>query len=111
MEYPDFNWSNNTNNIVYILYMLYLCAMENISTAQARKNFSELLARAGYEKERVVITRGKKKLAALVPMRDLELLERLEDERDLRDAIAASKEAKGQPTIPIEEVIKKYGLK
>lgn len=56
--------------------------MSEISSSDARGIFSEVLNRAAYGKERVVLTRRGKRLAAIVPVEDLELLESLENELD-----------------------------
>lgn len=41
----------------------------------AKRSFGELLARAGFGKERIAITRHGKKIAALVSAQDLERLD------------------------------------
>lgn len=64
--------------------------MENISTADVRRQLAELLNRSAYGKERFVITRHGKQLVAIVPVEDLELLERikrLRQDRKLRSAL------------------------
>ena len=63
--------------------------MAKVSTVQARDEFSEVINRAAYGKERVVLTRRGKDLAAVVPMEDVRLLEALEDRLD----VAAVREA------------------
>ena len=62
------------------------------TAARARKSFSDILNRAAYGKERVVIERRGRKLAAVVPLEDLALLEELEDRVDLEDARRRMKE-------------------
>ena len=59
--------------------------MNMISTVKARKNFSDLVNRSAYGKERVVVTRRGKGVVALVPIEDLKLLEAIEDRLDLED--------------------------
>ena len=78
---------------------------------EAPERFRELLARAGKEKERIVLTRDGRPYAALVPIDDVEWLERLEDETDARLAEEALREweAEGRPTIPWNEVRKELG--
>ena len=51
--------------------------MESISTADVRRQLAELLNRSAYGKERFVVTRHGKKLVAIVPVEDLDLLERV----------------------------------
>lgn len=64
--------------------------MPAVSTVDARNQFSDILNRAAYGRERVVLTRRGKPLAALVSIEDLRILERLieamEDRIDLEEA-------------------------
>jgi prevent-host-death family protein len=60
--------------------------MSLISTVNAREEFSDVINRAAYGKERVVLTRRGRKVAAVVPIEDVALLEALEDRLDLEDA-------------------------
>jgi len=77
------------------------------TAARARQSFSEILNRVAYGKERVVIERRGKRLAAVVPLEDLDLLEDLEDRVDIEDARRRMKE-KG--SIPWARVKKDLGL-
>ena len=70
--------------------------MGSISTAKARNNFSDVVNRAGYGKERVILTRRGKPIAAVVPIEDVEFLEELEDRADLEAAREALAEG-GKP--------------
>lgn len=67
--------------------------MTNISTAEARNEFSDVISRASFGKERFVLTRRGKRVAAIVPVEDLELLEELEDQMDVAAARAALAES------------------
>ncbi|MDP9862709.1 MULTISPECIES: type II toxin-antitoxin system Phd/YefM family antitoxin [Streptosporangium] len=51
---------------------------EEIPVTQARADFAELVNRAAYGGERIVMTRHGKPLVALVPAADLERLESME---------------------------------
>src|SRR3972149_2700314 len=79
-------------------------AMTNISTARARNQFSEIVNRAAYGKERIALTRRGKRFVAVVPIEDVELLEALENRADLEDAGAALVEAKEKGTVPWEKI-------
>ncbi len=57
-----------------------------ISTADARKNFAEIVNKVAYGKESIVLTRRGQKIAALVTMDELELLKDIEDHLDIEDA-------------------------
>ena len=67
--------------------------MATISTVLARNEFSTVLNRAAFGKERVILARRGKAIAAVVPIEDVELLRALEDRADLADAIAAERDA------------------
>ena len=75
--------------------------MVKFSTAEAGKKLSLIIQRAAVEKERIIITRRGKELAALVPMEDMRFLEELEDRLDLEEARAALAEAQADPERPI----------
>jgi len=80
--------------------------MASISITEARENLADLGNRVALRGERLVVERRGKDLFALVPMEDLQLLERLEDKLDL-DAVQA---AKNEPTKPWAQVKKALGL-
>jgi prevent-host-death family protein len=67
---------------------------EAISTVAARQNFSELINRVAYAKDRVLLTRRNRPLVAIVPIEDIALLEEIEDREDLKAARAALREVK-----------------
>ena len=60
--------------------------MSSVTASEARSNFSELLSRAGYGEERVVISRSGKPVAVLLSVEDAKLLEELEDRADIQAA-------------------------
>ncbi len=78
-----------------------------VPVAEARGRFADLLSRVAYGGERMVITRHGKPLAALIPAEDLQLLERLEDEGDIRAAQGALSEAKRKGTVPLATMLRK----
>lgn len=84
--------------------------MTTVTAEKARERFSELVSRAGFAKERVTVTRRGKTIAAIVPIEDVELLEKLEDRIDLEDARKALAEAKKKGTIPWKKVKAELGL-
>lgn len=53
--------------------------------SEARDSFSTTVNRVAFGGERVVLTRHGRRVAAVVPIEDLELIEQLEDARDLDD--------------------------
>jgi prevent-host-death family protein len=81
-----------------------------ISTVKAREQLSTVINRAAFGKERVVLTRRGKEVAAVVPIEDVKLLEELEDRVDLEDARAALAETKSKGAIPWEKIKADLGL-
>ena len=60
--------------------------MSRIAVVDARKDLADIVNRAAYGKERVVLTRRGKDVAAIVPMDDLDVLEAIEDRMDLAES-------------------------
>jgi prevent-host-death family protein len=87
-------------------------ADQTISTTAARDRFADILNRAAYGKERVVLTRRGRPLVAVVPIEDVELLERLGDERDAQEAREALAELEAVPesAASLEEFARKHGI-
>jgi len=79
-----------------------------IKATRARDAFGETLNRAAYGKERVVIARHGKDIAAMISIEDLRLLEELEDYLDVEAAKKAL--AESDERIPYEVVRKELGL-
>jgi prevent-host-death family protein len=85
-------------------------AVSEMSTAQARDQLSEVINRAAFGQERIVLTRRGKALVAVVPIADLEVLQRIEDRCDLDEARAALGEAATGETVPWEQIKAEIGL-
>lgn len=49
--------------------------MLKMTTVEARENFSDLINKAAYGNERVILTRRGKALAAVIPLNDLNEIE------------------------------------
>lgn len=83
------------------------------STSAVRGSFADMLNRAAYGKERVVVTRRGKPLAAIVPMEDMAALDALADDRDAK--LVATRRANwlrsGRKASPLEKVEKKHRAK
>ncbi len=76
--------------------------MDSVTTAEARKQLAELVNRVAYGKERVVLTRHGRELAAVVPLEDLRLLERLRGRLTRRQVQRALKEVQERGAVPWE---------
>jgi prevent-host-death family protein len=82
--------------------------MTKISTAEARNDFADVINRASFGKERFVLTRRGKKLVAIVPVEDLDLLEDLEDQMDVAAAKAAL--AESDERVSYQDLRRELGL-
>jgi PHD/YefM family antitoxin component YafN of YafNO toxin-antitoxin module len=69
----------------------------------------EAVSRVTKKKERIVLQRRGKDVAALVPLEDLALLEELEDRRDVEEAKRRLADPNDK-TIPYEQVRRELGL-
>lgn len=72
--------------------------------SEARESFSTTVNRVAFGRERVVLTRHGKRVAAVVPIEDLELLESLEDASDLDEVRAALSDPASRERIGWEEL-------
>ena len=84
--------------------------MSSLSTATARSQFSDIVNRAAFGKERVVLTRRGRELVAIVPIEDLRLLEELEDRLDLEDARSVLAVVDQEGTTSWEKIKSDLGL-
>ena len=81
--------------------------MKTVEASQLRQGIADALNSVAFAGERIAINRHGKRVAVLVPIDDLALLEALEDRLDVQLAKQALKE-KG--TIPWAQVKKALGL-
>lgn len=79
---------------------------KQLTTSTARSQFSDIISRAEFAGERTIVHRRKKPVAAVVPIEDLELIERYEDELDRR----LIRKARKEKSIPWEQAKKQLGL-
>ena len=79
-----------------------------ISTAEARKNFADIVNKVAYGKESIVLTRRGHEIAALVSIDKLGLLRQIEDYIDIEDANKAL--AEPGDNVSAKEVWKQLGL-
>jgi prevent-host-death family protein len=85
-------------------------AMGQVNTVDARAQFSEIINRAAFAKERVTLTRRGKEIVAVVPIEDVKLLEALEDKIDLEEAREALSEAKRKGAKSWDKIKKELGI-
>lgn len=80
--------------------------MITLPISQAREKLPELGDRACHRGERIVVQRRGKNLFAIIPVEDLELLERMEDKMDLE----LIRERENEPRISLATLRKELGL-
>ncbi|MCX7045850.1 MAG: type II toxin-antitoxin system Phd/YefM family antitoxin [Candidatus Sumerlaeota bacterium] len=85
--------------------------MITLSTGALKRCFSEAISRAAYAKERVLLTRRGKSLAAIVSVEDLETLEALDEKADALDAkrILKAYRTGKERAISLEEAAQELG--
>ena len=86
--------------------------MAKITASKSEESLARTLQRVAGKRERVIVRRSGKNVAAIVSMEDLVALEELEDRRDLRAAKKALADAKrkGEKPIPWAKAKKELGL-
>lgn len=83
---------------------------EGVPIAEVRRNLAELMGRVAYGKERVVVTRHGKGMAALVPVEDLDLLNRIRAYAYRKQAQEAFRELDAGETVAWQELKEELGL-
>lgn len=74
--------------------------------ANTRANLADLVNQASYGKERIKISRRNKTIAYIVPVEDIEMLERIENMIDIEEA----DKRKNEPVISLDELRKELDL-
>jgi prevent-host-death family protein len=80
--------------------------MASIPFSEAREHLTDLVNEVAYAGKRIVLTRKGKRLVAIVPLDDLEVLERLEDRIDIASAKKADADIKKHGTVSLAQVKK-----
>lgn len=83
-----------------------------MSIANFRLNMAEPINRVAYGGEHVILSRKGKPIVALVNLEDLALIEKLEDQIDVREAkkVLAEMKRTGEKPKPLAQVRKELGL-
>lgn len=81
-----------------------------LNTIEAKEQFTDLINRVVHSKERVILTRRGKEIAAIIPLEDLKVLQESQDRQDLREATEALKEARSIGTLTLEQLKDEMGV-
>lgn len=84
--------------------------MGNPEGKKEQEGFADAINRAAFGKERVLLRRRGRAVAAVVPIEDLRLLEDLEDRIDLVEARAALAQAEKKGAQSLDAILKDLGL-
>ena len=84
--------------------------MTHLPTSKARDHLAEILNKVAFGAERIILSRRGKDLAAVIPIADLKLLEKLEDRIDLEDARKALEEVEKEGSISWDQIKSELGL-
>jgi prevent-host-death family protein len=82
--------------------------MTRLTASQLREDLAEAINKVAFGKERIILQRNNKDVAAIVSMEDFNLLRELEDKHDLA-AMKEAMEEKGE-NIPWESAKKEMGI-
>jgi len=80
-----------------------------MGVSDAREHLGDVVDRARYTQERVVLTKRGREVGAIISIDDLKLLEMLEDQLDIKEARLALETSQGE-RVSYNEVRKKLGL-
>jgi prevent-host-death family protein len=84
--------------------------MTTVTASRLRAHSSEVLGIVRFGNERVAITSHGREIAAVVPMDDVRLLEKLEEALDVFDALESIDEAEREGTISLAQLRQELGL-
>ncbi len=96
----------------YNKFNCYNCKvkMHHIPAKQARLEFTHISDEVAFRGERYVVTRNGRELMAMISMEDLEVLQTLENQRDLELANKAEADICKHGTVSWEEMEKRLGI-
>ncbi len=88
--------------------------METISCKEAKDNMADMLNKVAYGHKRFKIARHNKDIAVIISVEEWDkiekLLQKIEDEEDIREAKIALNEIEKKGSIPFDEMKKRLGL-
>ena len=77
-----------------------------IPASDARSEFATLINEVAFSKSRTILTRHGRDIAALIPIEDMEIIRRLEDQVDAKKI----HDRKNEPLIPLARVMARLSL-
>lgn len=101
--YKEYNWYATITDGGPIVMIKY-------TTGEARERFSEVVNEAAFGKQRVVLTRHGKEIAALIPISDLHVFHELECLIDVEDAKNALNKLKSEGSVTLADLKKELNI-
>lgn len=84
--------------------------MASIPFSEARTHLTDIVNEVAYGGKRIILTRKRKQLVAIIPLEDLWALEALENKIDLEDAKKALRDVEKHGTVSWEDTKRELGL-
>jgi prevent-host-death family protein len=84
-------------------------ATTSVNAATAKEELAELINRVMHHKERIILTRRDKEVAALISMEDFALLQDIQNKMDLTEATEALKETRNQGSTSLDDLKEEIG--
>ncbi len=88
----------------------HLAHLPSLTTTELEGRLAETLDLAASEKERIVVVREGRPVAAVVPIEDVEWLEDAEERMAIVEARAGREEVEREGTVPLERLKAELGL-
>lgn len=82
-------------------------APNTVTATKAKASFSEVLARAGYQGQRIIVKKGRRPTAVILGYEDFQ---RLADLEDRYESALLTKSLKDDRFLPLDEVTRRLGL-
>lgn len=77
----------------------------HMNTIEAKEEFADVITRVSHHKERIILTRRGKAVAALIPIEDFESLQTSQNKHDLEEATEALRESREKGTVTLDELL------
>ena len=81
-----------------------------VTSAEAREHLGDVINRAAYGGERIVLTRRGKPIAAVVSIEDADWLDEIEEKADREALRAAREDFRRGETVPLDQVLRDHGV-
>jgi len=81
-----------------------------VTATEIRETIADTINRVAFSKERVILRRHGRDVAAVVPVEDLQFLEKMREDKDLSDTLMALVDAREKGTVSWDKIKSDLGL-